>query len=282
MWNDWVPGAKRVITRADEVLQRSLATIGVRQAESTIAADAQKYWSRPRAGRWQADSHWRDSAAFADAGLWDRIGAGHLTMVEAGARLAGVTSPWNRVVEWGCGGGANAVHFAPRCQEFIGVDISPETLEECRRQVAATCATPFRAIEIAVDRPESALRQIGAHCDVFLCCYVFELIPTPAYGERLLRIAHELLNPGGLALVQIKYDAGRWRTKPRHRSYRSGLAEMTTYPIDSFWQLATQCGLTPRAVQLVPENELDERYAYFFMTNGNLTCTAREPCSRGS
>jgi hypothetical protein len=41
---------------------------------------------------------------------------------------------------------------------------------------------------------------------------------------------------------------------------------MTTYPIDAFWQLATKCGLTPQMVRLVPENELDERYAYFFLT----------------
>ncbi|MEU0531253.1 hypothetical protein [Amycolatopsis tolypomycina] len=68
--------------------------------------------------------------------------------------------------------------------------------------------------------------------------------------------------PGGLALIQIKYDAGRRRTKPRRRAYRSGLAEMTTYPIDGFWQLAQRCGLTPQAVHLIPKNE---RYAYFFL-----------------
>ncbi|MGW5723349.1 class I SAM-dependent methyltransferase [Amycolatopsis sp. NPDC003865] len=262
-------GAKQVVRRGEELLQRSLATVGVRQAEETIAADSQEYWKRPRDGHWKANSHWKASDPFAGNDVWARIGAEHLTMFEAGARMVGSARPWNHVVEWGCGGGANAVHFAPRCGEFIGVDISPETLDECRRQVAATCDTSFRAIEIAVDHPEAALREIDVKCDIFLCFYVFELIPTPAYGERLLRIARELLAPGGLALVQIKYDTGRWRTRPRHRSYRSGLAEMTTYPIDSFWQLATKCGLTPHAVQLVPKNELDERYAYFFMTNEN-------------
>lgn len=262
-------GAKRALRRGEEILQRSLATVGVRQAEGTIAADSQKYWKRPDDGRWKANSHWRASDPFAGNDLWARIGAEHLAMFEAGARMVGSARPWSHVVEWGCGGGANAVHFAPRCDEFIGVDISPETLDECRRQVAATCDTRFRAIEIAVDQPEAALREIDVKCDIFLCFYVFELIPTPAYGERLLRIARELLAPGGLALIQIKYDAGRWRTKPRHRSYRSGLAEMTTYPIDSFWQLATKCGLTPHSVRLVPKNELDERYAYFFMTNEN-------------
>ena len=177
------------------------------------------------------------------------------------------TGSWNG----GCGGGANAVHFAPRAEEFVGVDVSSETLAECERQVTAACATACHAVEIEVGEPEKALGEIGAKCDVFLCLYVFELIPTPAYGERLLRIARELLAPGGLALIQIKYTTVRWRTRPRGRSYRSGLAEMTTYPIDSFWQLATKCGLTPHSVRLVPKNELDERYAYFFMTNEDPT-----------
>ncbi|WP_410609499.1 hypothetical protein [Amycolatopsis sp. lyj-109] len=44
---------------------------------------------------------------------------------------------------------------------------------------------------------------------------------------------------------------------------------MTTYPIDEFWQLSQRCGFVPKAVHLVPRNELDERYAYFFL--------AREP-----
>ncbi|WP_310975511.1 MULTISPECIES: hypothetical protein [unclassified Amycolatopsis] len=41
---------------------------------------------------------------------------------------------------------------------------------------------------------------------------------------------------------------------------------MTTYPIAAFWELASRCGLTPAAVQLVPRNELDKHYAYFFLT----------------
>lgn len=179
--------------------------------------------------------------------------------------MADFDRSWKRVVEWGCGGDANAVHFAPRAEEFIGVDVSMEPLRECEKQVLAVCETPFRPIAIDVAEPEAAIAQVEGWCDVFVSFYVFELIPSPEYGERLLRIAAELLAPGGLALIQIKYDAGRWRTKPRRRAYRSGLAEMTTYPIDGFWQLAQRCGFVPQAVHLVPRNELDERYAYFFL-----------------
>ncbi|MGW3960992.1 class I SAM-dependent methyltransferase [Amycolatopsis sp. NPDC005003] len=257
--------AKRAARHAENLFHRALATVGARHPESRISADAQDYWRQPADEAWRGNSHWRDAPVFGGTDLWTRIGARHLDLFDAGARMCGFDRPWRRVLEWGCGGGANAVHFAPRAEEFIGVDISAETLRECARQVGAVCETPFRPIAIDVADPESAIPRIEGACDVFLSCYVFELVPTPEYGERLLRIAHEVLAPGGLALIQIKYSDGSWRTKPRRRAYRRGLAEMTTYPIDGFWQLGQRCGFVPKAVHLVPRNELDERYAYFFL-----------------
>lgn len=245
---------------------RTLSTIGLTQSETRIAADAHDYWTAAGGERWKSDSHWREANGFAEADLWDRIGRRHLAMVERGARAVEFTRPWNRVIDWGCGGGANAVQFAPRCAELIGIDISRESLAECQRQVARVCDTPFRPVLIPVAEPEKATGEIGGGCDIFLCFYVFELIPTPEYGERILRIAHDLLAPGGIALIQIKYDEGSFWTRPRRRSYRSGLAEMTTYPIAEFWTLAARCGFRPESIELVPQDELDRRYAYFLLT----------------
>lgn len=107
-------------------MQRALASVGVRQSESRISADAQDYWARPVDDKWHGHSHWRDSSAFDGGDLWDRIGAEHLSLFLDGAAMSGFDRPWGRVVDWGCGGGANAVHFAPRAEEFIGVDISAD------------------------------------------------------------------------------------------------------------------------------------------------------------
>jgi hypothetical protein len=101
--------------------------------------------------------------------------------------------------------------------------------------------------------------------DLFLCFYVFELIPTPEYGERLLRIASRVLAPGGLALIQVKYHDGDFWSQPRGRGYRTSVAGMTTYSVPEFWQLVGKCGLRPVSVELVPENELDSHYAYFLV-----------------
>ncbi|MGW5747735.1 class I SAM-dependent methyltransferase [Amycolatopsis sp. NPDC003861] len=257
---------KRIAVRAEDILQRALAATGGKQSEAKISAEAQTYWDRPAGDRWASNSHWQDSPTFQGNDLWSKVGREHLDLFERGARMTGFSRPWRRIVEWGCGGGANAIHFAPRAEEFIGVDISAETLSECEKQVATVCDTKFRSIAIDVSDPEAAIGRVEGWCDIFVSFYVFELIPTPEYGERLLRIAHEILSPGGLALIQIKYDDGRWQTKSRRRAYRTGLAEMTTYRIDAFWKLAAACGLKPEAVHLVPQNELDERYAYFFLS----------------
>jgi SAM-dependent methyltransferase len=261
---------RRAAREVNDLLQRTLASAGFQQPEAKISSQAQQYWTGARTAQWKSNSHWQDCGPFVGRDLWSEIGRRHLAMFERGVRTVDFSRPWGRAIEWGCGGGANAVHFAPRVREFIGVEVSAESLQECGRQVAATCDTPFRPVLVDVADPEAALDQIEGSCDIFICFYVFELIPTPEYGERILRIAHQLIAPGGLALIQIKYDTGRWRTKPRRRGYRRGLADMTTYPIASFWELARRSGLEPALVQLVPEDELDERYAYFLLSKPDV------------
>lgn len=257
---------RRTVATARDVSHRVLATAGATQSESKISLDSQSYSADASGSRWLCDSHWREAQVFDGTDLWSEIGRRHLEMLDRGARMLQADHSWNRVLDWGCGGGANAVHLAPRCRELVAVDPSAASLDECARQVGAVSGTALRPVLIDVAEPERALDVISDPVDVFVSFYVFELIPTPEYGERILRIARQLLAPGGLALIQIKYDEGRWRTRPRRRYYRSGLAEMTTYTIASFWDRTQRCGLTPQSVELVPKNELDERYAYFLLS----------------
>ena len=245
--------------------QRLLAAAGIVQSEARISTDSQDYWRSPNPDWWASDSHWRDAPAFDGNDLWSEVGRRHSEMIEMVAGVAPSGSGWGRVVEWGSGGGANAVQIAPRCAEFIGVDVAQDSLDECRRQVEAVCQTPFRPVLIDVAAPEAALSAIDGPCDVFVSFYVFELLPTPEYGQRILRIAAQLLAPDGHALVQIKYDNGTWRTRARRRNYRFGVGDMTTYPIAQFWEMAADCGLEPQSVWLRPRDELDERYAYFHL-----------------
>ena len=88
-------------------------------------------------------------------------------MLHRAARLLDAEPAFGRVVEWGCGGGANAVQIAPVAREFIGVDVSSESLQECARQVEARCDAPFRPVLVDVRDPEAALRDVTESWDVF-------------------------------------------------------------------------------------------------------------------
>lgn len=253
------------LDRVKSAARRVVRAVRPPASESAMVSGSRDYWESADRDDWKSNSHWRDGDTFTDNDLWSRIGERHLEMVEAGARALRFDRSWNRVVEWGCGGGANAIHFAPRAAEFVGVDVSGETIEECGRQVREVCDTPFTGVRIDVADPEAAIARIGEPCDLFVCFYVFELLPSRAYGARVLKIVRETLAPGGMALIQVKYHEGT-RPPRRNHSYRSDLANTTTYSVTEFWELAQRCGLTPESVRLIPRDELDERYAYFLLT----------------
>ena len=243
-------------------IDQGLTRLGFSQSPVRITADAETYWTSREAETWAANSHWRGGLAEND---WRAIGRDHWSLWQTFARAAGrANGPLNRIVDWGCGGGANAVAFAPHCAEYIGADIVPASIQECEDQVAMRCDTPFKGVVIDAMQPEMSARDIPK-CDLFICFYVFELLPTPEYGLRILKIAANLLESSGYAIVQIKYHTG-WRTGSRRRRYKSSTAAtMTSYRIEEFWNAALTSGLRPQLIHLVPQNALDERYAYFLL-----------------
>jgi 2-polyprenyl-3-methyl-5-hydroxy-6-metoxy-1,4-benzoquinol methylase len=256
--NDQVTGLRQLARTARNWWERS----GPPQSSHAIQSDAQAYWRDEVQPGWRSNSHWREGVQ----NLWDEIGASSLTLAERLARITGERLPSSRTVEWGSGGGANAVRFAARCEEFVAVDISQASLDECERQVSRVTSTPVRKVLIDVATPETAIAEIGpGSCDLFLCLYVMELVPSQSYGLRLLDIAARLLAPAGVALVQTKYSTTTTSSRSRRRAYRRDLANMTTFPIDQFWIEADNRGLRPLCIALVPRDNLDERYAYYLL-----------------
>lgn len=251
------------VRRVRGVIDIAFNTCGIRQSTESIARQAQAWWAAPPANKRFVYAHWRDGF---DDTTWLKIGRESFELYETFARSMNFTRPAHRIVKWGCGGGANAVHFAREAKEFIGVDVNDETLDECGRQMETAGLTNFRPVKLDIPAPEAVLQQIADPCDLFVCLYVFEVFPTEAYGLRILKIAHQLLRSGGMAMIQIKYPVGL-STRSRGWGYRFGVASMTTYPVDAFWNLAQSVGFTPHAVHLVPEQKTihDERYAYFFL-----------------
>jgi hypothetical protein len=93
----------------------------------------------------------------------------------------------------------------------VGVDISEATLVECQRQLELTSLRPMWPILIETQNPERLLEQVNTPIDLFLCLYVFELLPSKEYGQRILRIASQLLQRGGRgsSAAQAAISSGR-------------------------------------------------------------------------
>jgi Methyltransferase domain len=240
---------------------------GLNETETKLIGDSQAYWNDQADSSLRQNSHWRGVGIFADDTRWLALGREHLKFYEEFARVVDLKYPLKRIVEWGCGGGMNAVHFGSLADEFCGVDISPSSLAECGKQMNTVGLHNFTPILVDAAAPESALSCLGGPCDVFISTYVFELLPTPGYGIRILRIANEMLAAGGIAMIQIKYSEGDATTRSRAWAYAKNLAWNATYRIEDFWQAAQQCGLTPRMVTLQPRQPLvnDRNYAYFLL-----------------
>jgi len=236
--------------------------LGIAQSAGTLSRDAQAYWSDEASDEFQYNSHWK---AGMPAEAWDGVGADHFALYEQSARMLNHPRPVKSIVEWGCGGGCNAVRFARECDRFYGVDVVAASLDECEKQLKSAGPAEFSGVLITIDDPESAVTNIADPCDFFLCTYVFETLPTREMGLRILRVARQLLAPDGFAIIQIKYATDEWRTRSRTWGYRRNIANMTTYRIEEFWESCTQAGLHPKAVTLVPKQPLvrDERYGYF-------------------
>lgn len=251
--------------RARELLDRALSSVGMHHSEERLIADAAAYWADRDDPRWSDQSHWCGGSII-DRDRFEAIGAEHLALFDRLAGTVGGAPDLGRVVEWGVGGGANAVHFAPRATDLVAVDVNPESPAEAARLVADRGTTPVTEVVVDVAAPEAVLDRVPAGTvDLFVCLYVLELVPSPEYGLRLMRLAADLLRPGALAFVQIKYSTGAGRTAPLRRRYRYANATMTTYRLDEFWTAVQGLGLEPQAMTLVPENELDRHYGYLLL-----------------
>jgi SAM-dependent methyltransferase len=158
------------------------------------------------------------------------------------------------------------VHFAPLSREYVGIEVSQESLDECRKQLDASGYRAFVPVLIDAGQPEGVRGVALGSCDLFLCTYVYEVFPTPEYGLKVLKIAYDLLAPGGVAMIHIRYRTASWKSTPKRFGYRWNFTVMTTYWVDEFWKAAESIGFEPKAVKLVPVQPINGSgdYAYFF------------------
>lgn len=253
---------------SDRVRFLGLRILGRGQSEEELARVAQDYWNEgDKAGIDLKDySHWEGAGPWQDRDRWRAIGRAHFEMFEKLCRYACVHRPLGKAIEWGCGGGANAIHFVDDVREFCGVEISQANLDECGRVLARANFHGFRPVLVPSEKPEQVRTLLDTSYDFFLCTYVYELLPGKQYCERITRLAYELLAPAGLALIQIRYDEGSERSRQQRVDYYRHSSRFTSFRIEEFWELAGRIGFRPLYVSLIPKESYEysgDLYAYF-------------------
>lgn len=266
-----VPGHTTLARRLRRKLQvywRSLT--GFREGELTLAEAANSFWNDHASAEAPAraeQSHWRGAGCFADDALWLRLGREHLELLQAALRRHGLPLQAERVIEWGCGGGMNAVHFARGAKVFYGIDIARASLDECGRQLAREGLAGYVPVLVDARSPREAVQAVGEPCDLFVCTYVFELLPSEAHALALLDIAHAMLRPGGVALLQVRIRSGVLGGKSRPWGYAANMAHNVTFTRAAFSAACAARGFRLLEVLDKPAvPELHEKdYAYFVL-----------------
>jgi 2-polyprenyl-3-methyl-5-hydroxy-6-metoxy-1,4-benzoquinol methylase len=257
---------RKMLKSIRPAVDRTLSLIGYKHSDRQLELDADAYWKNQRSQDFQVNSHWRGTGIFTDEDRWAKIGAFHRSLFNDMSKMSTFqsTSRGSRILEWGCGGGANAISFASIASTYIGADVSNASLNECSRQMNSIDFQNFQPLQICLSSP-SLPNELRGTFDIFLCTYVYELLPSKEYGLRVLEIARDSLFDGGLAFVQIRYATNKPSTQGRTWGYSWGMTKMVAYFIDEFWAAAKQIGFEPLCVVIVPFDPIveDERYAYF-------------------
>jgi hypothetical protein len=230
-----------------------------------LATEAGAYWGQSATHPWIADmSHWRGKGRWADDAAWTSIGREHLKMLDRLCAMTGRKAPIRSMLEWGPGGGANALSFASKVSRMYGVDISSPNLAECGRQLQVAGFTGWRPIEIDANRPELALAKVEEPVDFALCTAVFQHFPGKEYGSRVLAVLNHAIATNGLAIIQTRYDDGSEILRCKTSDYSKNVITFTSYRVEEFWQHLVDAGFEPLSIVLQP----DPCYAYYLVKKG--------------
>lgn len=192
-----------------------------------VAREAVDHWSSPES-KSRSQAHWVDSGRYENDEHWLSGGVRHHQIYCRWAEEYGrdLSSECRTMLEWGPGGGSNAVAFLETFIKFCGVDICWETLVECRSQVYKRCGVDSQVWihKIGINNPEEVIKLVPLQ-DLFLCTAVFQHFPYPEYGLRVLSIARNVLKPSGIAYIQFRtpFRTSGWR-KRRAKRYFDNVA----------------------------------------------------------
>ena len=126
-------------------------------------------------------SHWRGCGRWQDDARWLKIGQNTLKDVEKVWRFVSRRKAELKdlaVLEWGPGGGSNAIALKGIAKYYYGVDISKENLKEAGRQCAKEVEGEYFKPVLLSGYPGSIVNVVPQEIDLFISTAVFQHFPS--------------------------------------------------------------------------------------------------------
>jgi SAM-dependent methyltransferase len=136
-------------------------------------------------------------------------------LLPAIASILGRDVPLTSVLDFGCGAGRLTIPLARRAVRVVACDIAPSVLEHARKNVREAGLSNVSFVES---------RELMGRFDLICSLLVFQHIRA-AEGYELIRTLLDLLNPGGVAVLQLTLEpsGGGLRRLARMRFGRAGV-----------------------------------------------------------
>ncbi|HEV7484651.1 MAG TPA: class I SAM-dependent methyltransferase [Thermoanaerobaculia bacterium] len=144
-------------------------------------------------------------------------------LLPAIAAMLGREVPLTSVLDFGCGAGRLTIPLAWRAVHVVGADIAPSVLEHARKNALDAGVSNVTFVEIG---------EVEGRFDFICSLLVFQHI-RPAEGYKLIRSLLRLLNPRGVAVLQVPLEpsGGGLRRLARMRMKRVGVRRILPHRI---------------------------------------------------
>lgn len=238
------------------------------EASENVSSVIRQVWNELDNEELRKDnSHWRGIGRWRDDTKWRSIGANTVQLLSECAyfvRKPPFTSKL-RVLEWGPGGGSNALAMNRFAERYYGVDISAKNLAECRRMLAEEGIQDYFQPVLIESSLTAVDKSVDAPIDVFVSTAVFQHFPSKDYGVEVLKTVKRISSSDFMGVVQIRYDNGNEKFAPIQdiSEYEEKHITATSYQIDEFWTILRKVGFSPRYLKV---SNSDVNYATFLFT----------------
>jgi ubiquinone/menaquinone biosynthesis C-methylase UbiE len=135
-------------------------------------------------------------------------------------------------LEWGCGGGANAVELCKKFKKIFLVDISEQSIAACKERLESAGVSNFEFIHLSTLRDFEKLKNIRV--DAIFSTAVFQHFPSKEYAREVLLEMSKILSSKGFIMIQVRQVIEAELPKEKVMQYAKEAIVAITFSGDEF------------------------------------------------